>query len=99
MIAAQTDAGPEGDDDGQIQAEELIAERQFQERRRISLGEVARGSGVHRATLSKVLNQHGYHASLDVVEKLCRYFGVEVGELLSFVERPPKKKGRAEKGK
>ncbi len=76
---------------------ELIADKQFQEQRRVKLEEVALGSGVHRATLSKILNRHGYHASMDALEKLCRYFGVGVGELLSFVDEPPKKAGRSRK--
>lgn len=78
---------------------ELIAERQFQARRRISLEEVASGSGVHRVTLSKILNRHDYHASMEALEKLCRYFGVGVGELIVFVDDPAPAKDRPGKGK
>ncbi|WP_202909022.1 helix-turn-helix domain-containing protein [Cognatilysobacter segetis] len=65
---------------------ELIAEKSFRERRAISMSEVALGSGVHRATLSKMANQPGTNASTDVVDKLCRYFGCQPGDLLTYVE-------------
>jgi len=36
---------------------ELIAEKQFQDGRRITLDEVVSATGIHRTTLSKVANQ------------------------------------------
>ncbi|MTI73907.1 MAG: helix-turn-helix transcriptional regulator [Stenotrophomonas sp.] len=64
---------------------ELIAEKSFTERRAISMSEVAEGSGVHRATLSKMVNQPGTNVSTDLIDKLCRYFGCQAGDLLTFV--------------
>lgn len=65
---------------------ELIAEKSFKERRAISMTEVAEGSGVHRATLSKMANQPGTSVSTDLIDKLCRYFGCQAGDLLTFVD-------------
>lgn len=65
---------------------ELIAEKSFKERRAISMSEVADGSGVHRATLSKMANQPGTNVSTDVIDKLCRYFVCQPGDLLTFVD-------------
>ena len=48
--------------------------------------EVAEGSGVHRATLSKMANQPGTNVGTEIVDKLCRYFGCSVGDLLTYVE-------------
>lgn len=65
---------------------ELIAEKSFRERRAVSMSEVAAGSGVHRATLSKMANQPGTNASTDLVDKLCRYFECQPGDLLTYVD-------------
>ncbi|MEQ3702107.1 helix-turn-helix transcriptional regulator [Thalassolituus sp.] len=58
---------------------ELIAEKEFQEDRRITLEEVSRETGIHRTTLSKIANQKGYVTNTDVLDRLCFYFGVPVG--------------------
>ncbi|MGM0695088.1 MAG: helix-turn-helix domain-containing protein, partial [Pseudomonadota bacterium] len=38
---------------------ELIAKKEFAEDRRITIGEVAKAAGIHRMTLSKMINQRG----------------------------------------
>ncbi len=65
---------------------ELIADKAFRERRAISMTEVADGSGVHRATLSKMANQPGTNVGTDIIDKLCRYFGCQAGDVLMYVE-------------
>jgi len=61
---------------------ELIAEKQFQENRRITLDEVSGATGIHRTTLSKVANQKGYNATAEVMDKLCKFFGVPIEKLV-----------------
>lgn len=63
---------------------ELIADKAFKERRSISMTEVAEGSGVHRATLSKMVNQPGTNVGTEIIDKLCRYFGCQPGELMTY---------------
>ena len=65
---------------------ELMADKAFRERRSISMSEVAEGSGVHRATLSKMVNQPGTNVGTDIIDKLCRYFGCQPADVLSYVE-------------
>ena len=65
---------------------ELLAEKSFQEGRRVTLDEVSKGTGIHRTTLSKVANQRGYTTNTDIVDKLCAYFGVPVEEVAQFVD-------------
>lgn len=55
---------------------ELIADKEFKEGRRITFDEIAKNTGIHRTTLSKVANQKGYNTTTDVLDKLCIYFGV-----------------------
>ena len=64
---------------------ELIADKAFKERRVVPLAEVAQATGVHRATLSKIANQPGANIGTDVIDKLCRYFGCQPGDLLTYV--------------
>lgn len=65
---------------------ELIADKAFKERRVVSLTEVADATGVHRATLSKMANQPGANIGTDIIDKLCKYFGCQPGELMHFVD-------------
>ena len=61
---------------------ELMAEREFKENRVITLAEVAEATGIHRVTLSKIANNRGYHTGTDILDRLCGYFGCQVGELV-----------------
>ena len=65
---------------------ELIADKAFKERRVVSMSEVAAATGIHRATLSKIANQPGTNISPDLVDKLCRYFECQPGNVLTYIE-------------
>lgn len=65
---------------------ELIADKAFRERRVISLSEIAEATGVHRATLSRVANQPGANVGTEIIDKLCRYFVCQPGDLLTYIE-------------
>ncbi len=65
---------------------ELIADKAFAERRVVSLSEIAEATGVHRATLSKMANQPGANVGTDILDKLCKYFGRQPGDLLTYVQ-------------
>ncbi|PSF13094.1 transcriptional regulator [Marinobacter fuscus] len=67
---------------------ELIAEKGFQENRRVTLDEVSKETGIHRTTLSKIANQRGYNTTTEILDKLCIYFGVELQDVAQFVEDP-----------
>jgi putative transcriptional regulator len=68
-----------------IRFKELVAEKEFQENRRITLEEIAKVTGIHRTTLSKVSNHKGYNTTIDVLDKLCEYFNVQIGELAEYI--------------
>ena len=65
---------------------ELISDKAFKERRVISLSEMAEATGVHRATLSKIANHHGANIGTEIIDKLCRYFGCQPADLLTYVD-------------
>ncbi|PVY76881.1 putative transcriptional regulator [Tamilnaduibacter salinus] len=60
---------------------ELLADKGFRENRRVTLDEVSQATGIHRTTLSKIANQRGYNTTTDILDRLCAYFEVPVGEL------------------
>jgi len=68
---------------------ELIADKAFAERRVVPLSEVAQATGIHRATLSKIANQPGANIGTEIIDKLCRYFGCQPGDLLMYIEDGP----------
>lgn len=64
---------------------ELLADRAFNEGRRIEWQEVAEGAGIHRTTLSRMLNVRGYNASVSNLDSLCKFFNCTLGELAEYV--------------
>ena len=62
-----------------------IADLEFREKRRVTIQEVAEATGVNRMTLSKMVNQHGAVIRTDVLDRLCEYFGCQVGDLAEHV--------------
>ncbi len=72
---------------------ELTADKAFKERRVVPLSEIAQATGIHRATLSKIANQPGSNVGTDIVDKLCRYFGCQPGDLMTFIDESPEEGG------
>lgn len=64
---------------------ELVAEKSFQEDRRVTLEEISQETGIHRTTLSKISNQKGYNTTTEVLDKLCAYFAADVGDLAAYI--------------
>ena len=60
---------------------ERISDLEFREGRRVTLEEIARATGIHRTTLSKIVNKKGYNCTIDNLDKLCDYFGCRIEEL------------------
>lgn len=65
---------------------ELLADKEFSEKRVISLTEVAAATGMNRMTLSRITNHPGTNTGTENVDRLCKYFGCRVGELMEYVE-------------
>jgi putative transcriptional regulator len=64
---------------------ELIAEKSFREGRRVELGEVADATGIHRSTLSRIVNIRGANVTAANMDRLCGYFRCSLGELAEYV--------------
>ncbi len=64
---------------------ELIADAQFKTGRRITLIEIAEATGINRMTLSRMANVRGYSTSTDTIDRLCRFFGCDVGDVARYI--------------
>lgn len=64
---------------------DLLAKKSFHEGRRIEWSEVAEACGIHRVTLSKMVNRRGYNSTTTNLDRLCRYFNCGISELLEYV--------------
>lgn len=65
---------------------ELIAKREFERGKRITLEEISRETDIHRTTLSKIANSRGYNTTTDNVAAICDYLKCSVGEFMEVVE-------------
>lgn len=69
-----------------VLVKQLLDEKEFRERRHITLNEVSRETGISRPTLTRVVNVPGYNTNTDTIDALCRYFECTPGELLQLVD-------------
>ncbi|RLJ22029.1 XRE family transcriptional regulator [bacterium endosymbiont of Escarpia laminata] len=63
---------------------QLLDEKAFRERKRITLSDVSKETGISRATLTRVSNIPGYNTNTDTLNSLCRYFDCAPGKLLEI---------------
>lgn len=64
---------------------ERTADKEFRERRHITILEVAEATGITRNTLSKMLNQHGSSVRSENLDRLCAYFKCRIEDLVEYV--------------
>ena len=64
---------------------ELLAEKAFNEKRRITLSEVSEVTGIHRTTLSKIANQPNYNTTTENINLLCKYFNCTTCDLAEYI--------------
>jgi len=77
----------------------LLAQKRAQEKRNISLSEVAKVTGVARRTLYAWQNNKTQRFDAPVINALSHYFELrDIGELLEYIDDPPApKKKKASK--
>ena len=68
---------------------ERVADKEFKERRRITVLEISQATGINRMTLSKLINRHGANVQTDNLDRLCAYFGCRIEDLVEFVPDLP----------
>ena len=53
--------------------------------RKMKLADVARASGLHRNTITLLYKETAVRVDLEAMDRLCRLFECEVGDLFEFV--------------
>lgn len=51
----------------------------------LTIMQLAESTGIHRATLSKMLNDRHCNITTDVIDRLCEFFGVPVHQLMEHI--------------
>jgi len=64
----------------------LIADKEFSEKRRITVSEIAEETGINRMTLSKIINHPGHSTVTDNLDKLCTYFDCDIEDLVTHIK-------------
>ena len=62
--------------------------------RKLKIADVSRDTGINRGTLTRMYYETTERYEVDILDKLCRYFGCSVGELLEYLEDKEKPKVR-----
>ena len=65
---------------------ERMADKGFQENRRITLDDVVLDTGISKNTLSRISSTKGYNTTTENLDRLCKYFGCSLSDLAVYVE-------------
>ncbi|WP_084154309.1 helix-turn-helix domain-containing protein [Citrifermentans bremense] len=64
---------------------EMIANQEFRTGKRTTLGAIAEATGIKQPTLSRIAGTRGYNTTTDNIDKLCKHFDCQVGDLMEYV--------------
>lgn len=64
---------------------ELIADRSFKQGKNLTISEIAEETGIARRVLTSIANERGYNTGVENIDKLCRYFGCQVSDVMEYV--------------
>ncbi|MGR5410846.1 helix-turn-helix domain-containing protein [Vibrio sp. PNB22_8_2] len=54
--------------------------------RRLKISDVVRESGINRNTITRLYHETNNRIDFDTLERLCRYLGCEISDLLEIVD-------------
>lgn len=63
----------------------LIEKKSFDDRKRVTINDISDATGIHRATLSKMINSPGCNVTVDTIDRLCTYFQIPVDQLIEHI--------------
>jgi len=66
--------------------QELLAEKQFKDGRRVTISELSEATGINRGTLSKMVNQKGYSTVTNNIDLLCKFFDCKIEDVMEYVD-------------
>lgn len=56
--------------------------------RRLKIADVSRDTGINRGTITRMYNEEATRIDLDVIESLCTYLRIDIGDLYQVIEEP-----------
>lgn len=63
----------------------LIAEKELEWGKRISMSEISESTGIHVSTLSRLANHKAVNTSSANIEALCDYFECRIQDLVEYI--------------
>ena len=63
-----------------------MADKSFEEGKRITLDDVVLATGISKNTLSRISSTKGHSTTTDNLDRLCKYFGCSLSDLAVYVE-------------
>lgn len=70
-----------------VHLKKMIAEKELNDNRKITIKEIAEKTGINRMTLSKIINHRDHNTVTDNLAKLCAYFDCSLNELATYVKK------------
>jgi len=64
---------------------EMIANKEFECDQRLTIGDIAKETKINRMTLSKMINHKGCNVGTDKLDKLCKFFGCKVEDIVEYI--------------
>ena len=56
--------------------------------RRLKIADVARDTGINRGTITRMYHEEATRVDLDIIESLCTYLRIDIGDLYQVIEEP-----------
>jgi putative transcriptional regulator len=66
-----------------------IDDYEFRTGQTLTLIQLSDATGIHRATLSKLLHERGCNVTTEVIARLCKFFGVGITDLMELLPDEP----------
>lgn len=54
--------------------------------RRLKIADVSRDTGINRGTITRMYNEEATRVDLDVIESVCRYLRIDIGDLYQIID-------------
>jgi len=68
-----------------IKFKQLLEDKKFDDAKKYTLERVAELTGVSQATIGRISKNPTYITTTDVIDKLCKFFNCQPGDLLSYI--------------
>ena len=56
--------------------------------RRLKIADISRDTGINRGTITRMYHEEATRVDLDIVETLCTYLKVDIGDLYELIVDP-----------